>query len=213
MVNDPALINITITDYHMATKRLNSSYTLETINPADTVTLDTSLVTVTGNLVVLGVQTVVESTTTQVVDPVITLNQGESGSGVTSGYAGIEVDRGSGTDVKLVWAESLGQWQVSNASGVYANIGGLNVDTLPTLSGNLNTRNFQIYSSTSDTVLLNDNVAIATTSVAPTALTNNVVVYASTISGGGSGLYTSTAQGNNELATKSAAIKYSIIFG
>lgn len=197
----------------MATKRLNSSYTLETISPTDTVTLDTSLVTVTGNLVVLGVQTVVESTTTQVVDPVITLNQGESGSGVTSGYAGIEVDRGLGTDVKLVWTESIQQWQVSNASGVYANIGGVGVDTSPTLAGNLNTRSFQIYSSTGDAVLINDNVAIATTSVAPSAITNNVVVYASTVSGGGSGLYTATSEGNNELATKSAAIKYSIIFG
>lgn len=196
-----------------ATKRLNSSYTLATINPADTVTLDTSLVTVTGNLVVLGVQTVVESTTTTVVDPIITLNQGESGTGVTSVYAGIEVDRGLATDVQLRWNETLRTWQVSNTAGTFANIGGLTTDTAPSLSGNLDVKNFQIYNSLNSVVHFNDNVAIATTGVAPGAISNNVVVYASTVSGGGSGLYTASTNGNNELATKSAAIKYSIIFG
>lgn len=196
-----------------ATKRLNSSYTLATINPADTVTLDTSLVTVTGNLVVLGVQTVVESTTTTVVDPIITLNQGESGTGVTSVYSGIEVDRGLATDVQLRWNETLRTWQVSNTAGTFANIGGLTTDTAPSLSGNLDVKNFQIYNSLNSVVHFNDNVAIATTGVAPGAISNNVVVYASTVSGGGSGLYTASTNGNNELATKSAAIKYSIIFG
>lgn len=195
------------------TKRINGNYRLQTINSSDTVTLDTSLVTVTGNLVVLGVQTVVESTTTQVVDPIITLNQGESGSGVTSGYAGIEVDRGLATDVQLRWNEALNAWQVSGSTGTFSNIGGLSTDATPSLSGNLDVKNYQLYNSLNSVVYFNDNVSIATTSVAPTAITNNVVVYASTVSGGGSGLYTASTNGNNELATKSAAIKYSIIFG
>jgi hypothetical protein len=196
-----------------ANKRLNTSYTLTTVNSGDSVTLDTSLVTVTGNLVVLGVQTVVESTTTTVVDPIITLNQGESGTGVTSGYSGIEIDRGLATNVQFRWNESAQAWQVSNASGTFANIGGLATDSAPVLSGNLDVKNFQIYNSLNSVVHFNDNVAIATTSVAPGAISNNVVVYGSTVGGGGSGLYTATASGNNELATKSAAIKYSIIFG
>ena len=195
------------------TKRINGNYKLQTINSSDTVTLDTSLVTITGNLVVLGVQTVVESTTTQVVDPIITLNQGETGSGVTSGYAGIEIERGLATDVQLRWNESLKTWQVSGSTGTFSNIGGLSTDATPSLSGNLDVKNYQIYNSLNSVVYFNDNVAIATTNVEPSSITNNVVVYASTVSGGGSGLYTASTNGNNELATKSAAIKYSIIFG
>jgi hypothetical protein len=205
-----------------ANKRLNTSYTLTTINNSDSVTLDTSLVTVTGNLVVLGVQTVVESTTTTVVDPTITLNQGETGSGVTGVYSGIEVDRGLATDVQIRWNESTKTWQIGDQYGYYSNIAytsgsgaasTLSTDPNPSISGNLNTWNYAIYSNTQPVVYFNDNIAVSTTSVAPTAITNNVVVYGSDVSGGGSGLYTATASGNNELATKSAAIKYSIIFG
>jgi len=206
------------------TKRLSGNYTVATPTNG-TITLDTGslagTVVVTGNLVVQGVQTVVESTTTQVVDPTITLNQGESGTGVTAGYAGIEVDRGLGTDVQLRWNEAFLKWQVSDQTGAFANIAAstgtflsqVAEDTTPSLGGNLDIQNYQIYNSQGAVVQFNNNLAIATTSVAPTAIANNVVVYSSTVSGGGSGLYTSTASGNNELATKSAAIKYSIIFG
>jgi len=202
-------------------KRLSTSYTIQTLNNTDTVTLDTSRVTITGNLSVLGVTTYVESTTTQVKDPIMQLNQGETGSGVTTGSSGIEVDRGSGTDVQLVWNETVKTWQISDHYGVYSNIlastgsfyPSLGADPAPLISGNLNLQSYALWSNTSPVLYHNGNLAISTTSVAPTAIVNNVVVYASTVSGGGSGLYTSTADGANELATKSAAIKYSIIFG
>jgi hypothetical protein len=110
---------------------------------------------------------------------------------------------------------------VSDQSGSFANIAAstgtflasVSEDLAPELGGSLDTKNFAMYNSTDSVVYFNDNVAIATTSVAPTAISNNVVVYASTVTGGGSGLYTASTNGNNELATKSAAIKYSIIFG
>ena len=206
------------------TKRLSGDYTIAT--PTDgTITLNTGslagTVVVTGNLVVQGVQTIVESTTTQVVDPTITLNQGESGTGVTSGYAGIEVDRGLATDVQLRWNESFKKWQVSDQTGAFSNIASstgtflsaVSDDVTPSLGGNFDTKNYSVYNSLNSVVYFNDNVAIATTSVAPTAITNNVVVYASTVGGGGTGLFTASTNGNNELASKSAAIKYSIIFG
>ena len=202
-------------------KRLSTSYTIQTLNNTDTVTLDTSRVTITGNLSVLGVTTYVESTTTQVKDPIIQVNQGETGTGVTGGAAGIEVDRGLGTDVQLIWNETFKSWQISDHYGVYSNISAtsgsfyptLGADPAPLISGNLNLQSYALWSNTSPVLYHNGNLAISTTSVAPNAIANNVVVYASTVSGGGSGLYTSTADGANELATKSAAIKYSIIFG
>ena len=203
-------------------KRLNTSYTIQTVNNTDIVTLDTSKVTITGNLDVLGVTTYIESTTTQVKDPIMQLNQGETGSGVTSGSAGIEVDRGTATyDVQLIWSETFKRWQISDHYGVYSNISAttgsfyptLGADPAPLISGNLNLQSYALWSNTSPVLYHNGNLAISTTSVAPNAIANNVVVYASTVSGGGSGLYTRTSSGANELATKSAAIKYSIIFG
>lgn len=205
-----------------ANKRLNTSYTLTTINNSDTVTFNTSLVTVTGNLVVLGAQTAIETQNTTIWDNIITLNAGLSPSVSPTLNAGIEVDRGTVANVALRWNESAKSWQITDEFGVYSNIAytsgsgaatSLATDPNPSISGNLNTWNYAIYSNTQPVVYFNDNIAVSTTSVAPTSIVNNVVVYGSTVSGGGSGLYTATSSGNNELATKSAAIKYAIIFG
>ena len=205
-----------------AFKRLSTSYTLSTVNSSDTVTFNTSQVTVTGNLVVLGAQTAIETTNTTLKDNIIVLNDGEVGAGVSSGTAGILVARGSLTNVGLRWSETVKSWQIADQTGLYSNIAystgpgassSLLTDPNPSVSANLNMWNYAIYSNTQPVVYFGDNVALTTTSVAPSAITNNVVVYASTVSGGGSGLYTTTASGSNELATKSAAIKYSIIFG
>lgn len=205
-----------------ANKRLNTSYTLTTINNSDTVTFNTSMVTITGNLTVLGAQTAIETVNTTLKDNIIVLNDGETGAGVSSGLAGIQIARGTSPNVFLRWNETVKAWQITNDGAVYSNIaytsgGGasasLLTDPSPSISGNLNTWNYAIYSNTQPVVYFNDNVAISTTSTAPNAITNNVVVYASTVSGGGSGLYTATSTGANELATKSAAIKYAIIFG
>lgn len=205
-----------------ANKRLNTSYTITTVNSSDSVTLNTSLVTVTGNLVVLGAQTAIETTNTTIWDNIITLNAGLSPNVAPSLNAGLEVDRGTQSNVGLRWSETTKTWQISDQYGYYSNIsytGGsgsvstLATDPAPAISGNLNTWNYAIYSNTAPVVYFNDNIAVSTTSVAPTAITNNVVVYASAVGSGGSGLYTATSAGNDELATKSAAIKYSIIFG
>lgn len=205
-----------------ANKRLNTSYTLTTINNTDTVTFDTSLVTVTGNLVVLGAQTAIETTNTTIWDNIITLNGGLSPGNPPTLNAGVEVDRGTEANVALRWNETLKTWQITDEFGYYSNISytaglgsatSLANDPAPSISGNLNTWNYSIYSNTQPVVYFNDNVAVSTTNVAPSAITDNVVVYASSVSGGGSGLYTASTNGNNELATKSAAIKYSIIFG
>lgn len=210
------------------TKRINTSYTLKTINASDSVTMDTSLVTITGNLVVLGSQAAISTTNTTLFDNVITLNAGLSPSTAPTLNAGIEVDRGTQANVQLRWNETVKAWQVTNNGSTYANIAtiasglspstpsltAVSQDTAPVLGGNLDVQSYQIYSSTSNYIVHNDNIAMATTSVAPTALAGNTVIYTSTAGGGGSGLYTVQSTGaTNELATKSAAIKYSIIFG
>lgn len=60
--------------------------------------------TVTGNLTVQGITTSVQTQT--VADNKITLNNGETGAGVTAGIAGILVDRGTLPDYRFIFQES-----------------------------------------------------------------------------------------------------------
>lgn len=52
-------------------------------------------VTVEGDLIVKGQQSIIESQTVEVADNTLLLNKGEVGPGVTKGFAGIEIDRGT----------------------------------------------------------------------------------------------------------------------
>lgn len=207
------------------TKRVHGDYTIKSVGlNVDEFTIDRfSQVTINGDLVVTGNTTQVATTNTTINDNLIILNQGETGAGVTRLFSGIQVDRGSLGNVALRWNDSIEKWQITSNGTYFSNIASFQTtpfisnvaeDATPTLGGNLDVRNYQIYSSTSDTVVFTDNVAIAQTSVAPTTLSGNVVMYAQTAGGGGSGLYVNNeSYTEQELATKSKAITYSIIFG
>ena len=71
---------------------------------------DTNLI-VNGDLTVTGTTTTVNSTDTLVADNLITLNAGETAAGVTSGAAGIEVDRGTEDNASLQWNEVDDVWE------------------------------------------------------------------------------------------------------
>jgi Collagen triple helix repeat (20 copies) len=71
---------------------------------------------ISGNLDVKGSTTMIESTNTTIKDNIITLNKGESGSGVTLNSAGIEIDRGNLTYQRLIWNESTGKWAAGPVS-------------------------------------------------------------------------------------------------
>ena len=76
-------------------------------------------VTITGGLTVAGTTTTVSSTNTLVADSLITLNEGETGAGVTGNIAGIEIDRGTQPIARFVWDDSTDDWraQVQQTSG------------------------------------------------------------------------------------------------
>lgn len=67
-------------------------------------------VVISGNLTVSGTQTTVNTTDTAIKDNEIVLNEGELGAGVTLNDAGLRVERGSLTDVRIGWRESLGKF-------------------------------------------------------------------------------------------------------
>jgi hypothetical protein len=62
--------------------------------------------TVAGNVTFNGTATTVNSTTVTTTDNIIVLNNGEAGNGVTSGRAGIRVDRGDAIDYEIVFDET-----------------------------------------------------------------------------------------------------------
>jgi hypothetical protein len=61
--------------------------------------------TINGNLTVLGNSVTMSVSNMTVEDNIITVNKDETGSGVSLGYAGMQVDRGSFADARLVWDE------------------------------------------------------------------------------------------------------------
>ena len=95
--------------------------------------------TVNGNLTVKGSLTSLQTTNTTINDNTVTLNKGETGSGVTLGTSGLEVDRGTaGANATLLWTESANAWifklGTSNANLVAGN---LSITNDANISGNL----------------------------------------------------------------------------
>ena len=82
-----------------------------TVQSGGVITLDTGsetgYVKVTGDLVVEGDTTTVQSENLRVRDNIIELNDGETGAGVTLNTAGIKIDRGTETDVNILYDENL----------------------------------------------------------------------------------------------------------
>ena len=75
---------------------------------------------VTGNLTINGTQTTVNTETLTVDDNIIILNN--NASGTPSEDAGIQVNRGSSSDVLLKWNETTNRWEFSNDGSTYFNL-------------------------------------------------------------------------------------------
>jgi len=107
-----------------SSKIVTGDYTIQSLN---------GKVRIIGDLVVTGAQTTVEQTT--ISDNVITLNAGQTGSAVSTTYpplassgsgtaaAGIEIDRGTGNKVSIVYNETAQAWYYTNDGLTFQNIG------------------------------------------------------------------------------------------
>lgn len=73
--------------------------------------------TVAGNLTITGTTTTVQSTNLVITDNIVLLNNGEGGAGVTLGTSGLQIDRGSLSDARLVFDESTDSFNVSYDDG------------------------------------------------------------------------------------------------
>lgn len=94
--------------------------------------------TVSGNLTVQGTTTSIETTNTNITDNIIELNSGETGTGVTLGTSGIEIDRGLADNRSFLWDETVDKWTLGTqtfvAGTVEANLTG---DVTGNVDGNV----------------------------------------------------------------------------
>lgn len=98
--------NITTSGY----LRGPATFTIDPATHAD----NTGTVVIAGNLTVNGTQTTVNSNTVNIGDAIMTLNSDEAGT--PSANAGIEVERGTATNVSLLWNEGSDYFQINDGS-------------------------------------------------------------------------------------------------
>jgi hypothetical protein len=90
----------------------NGDYTIQ-VQPGGNIVLNTGFdqgtVTITGDLLVAGTTTTINTENMTVEDNIIVLNSGETGAGITLDESGIRIDRGAFVDAYMVFDEDL-QW-------------------------------------------------------------------------------------------------------
>ena len=80
-----------------------------------------SNLTVSGDLTVSGNTTTINTANLFIEDNIILLNSGETSTPTLN--AGIEVERGTSTNVSIRWNESTDKWEFTNDGSTYTNLG------------------------------------------------------------------------------------------
>ena len=208
------------------TQRFSDNYKLESIGGAGTVEIEATTLTVTGNLVVAGTNTAVNSTDLDIADKTIVLNKGETGAGVTSPvHSGIEIDRGTLTNTGLRYNDTSNKWELTNDGSTWADIlagasvGILNVveDITPQLGGALDVNGQTITSASNGDIVVDPNgtgqlkinhaISLHNESD-PSATADYNKLYAKTPSEGGSGVFFVNSTTSDELVSKTEAMVF-----
>jgi hypothetical protein len=213
------------------TQRFSDNYKLESIGGSGTVEIEATSLTVTGNLIVAGSSTEVNSTDLAITDKTIVLNKGESGAGVTSPvHAGIEIERGSLTNVGVRYNDTSDKWELTNDGSTWSNIlsgataGILNVveDITPQLGGALDVNGNMITSASNGDIIIDPNgtgllkinheVSLQEQGSDPSSTSSYNKLYAKTPSEGGSGVFFVNSTTSDELVSKTKAMVFALIF-
>ena len=212
------------------TKRISTGdYNLTTAATAANVVVTTSTFKIFGNLFVQGNSTIINVANISTADPTITLN-----SNVIvpfQGNSGIEINRGVGyAKPALFWNETVLSWQtVTNIANVstFNNIGSVATGVASQLAYYI-ASNSTVFSTGANLTwnganLLNITGNVETSGIRldninvtpPPAIATTINVIGNTAgnSSGGTGIYFNNNTESGELASKTKAIAYSIIFG
>ena len=117
-----------------------SSLTIDPATHGD----NTGTVVIAGDLTVNGTTTQVNSNTVNIGDNILVLNSDEAGT--PSQNSGIEIERGTSTNVAFRWNETTDKWQFTNDGSSYIDLGESDLvgDTTPQLGGDLDTNSKNI---------------------------------------------------------------------
>jgi hypothetical protein len=195
----------------------------QAIGASDSVTF--AGLTVSGNLTVNGTTTTVNTETINLADNIIVINSNEAGTPSQNG--GIEVERGTSTNVSLLWNETSDRWTFTNDGSTYHNllIGGEYLDST-TVTGVIDSAYVQArqteqdfaYSSLTGAPFILDSTNVtnlvaanSVDSVAVIALIDSAYVQARQSAGGGSGL--DSAAANNLIDAKVQVLDVADIVG
>lgn len=94
---------------HISSDGSDHSFLNQSVTTTSNVTFND--VVISGDLIVMGDTTTLNVETVVVEDPLITLNNGEPGSDVSTGFSGIQVDRGSATTHAILFRASDDTWR------------------------------------------------------------------------------------------------------
>ena len=127
-----------------------SSLTIDPATHGD----NTGTVVIAGDLTVNGTTTQVNSNTVNIGDNILVLNSDEAGT--PSQNSGIEIERGTSTNVAFRWNETTDKWQFTNDGSSYIDLGESDLvgDTTPQLGGNLASNGNDILMADNDKVIL-----------------------------------------------------------
>ena len=210
----------------MATyKNTSGDYTITANNGDGTITLN-------GDVTITGTSTSVDETNLTIEDKLITLNDGETGAGISgTGTSGIEVERGTATNARLVFDESDDTWKVDTGSGsltalmLGSGTGLTDIvdDTTPQLGGNLDVNGNSISSVSNNNVVIAPNgtgmlridaeVELEIQASDPTAQAGYQHLYGKAVGNGGSGVFFQNPDGTvDELVSKTKAMVFGLIF-
>jgi len=110
-------VNVSVANLQARLGEISTATTMGTGASADfTFASD---VVVTGDLTVNGTTTTVNSETVEIADNILTLNSNVTGSPTEN--AGIEIERGTSTNVTVRWNESTDRWEFTNNGTNYYN--------------------------------------------------------------------------------------------
>lgn len=185
-----ALVNTTATTVNFA-----GAATTVSIGAATGTTTVNNALTVAGDLTVSGTTTTVNTETINLADNVITLNSNEAGT--PSQNAGIEVERGTSTNVAFQWNETTDVWEYTVDGTNYIPVVGTTASqtlTNKTISGASNT-----LSNIGNGSLTNSAITLGGTSVSlgGAFTATNMLDAIKTVDGAGSGLDADLLDGNS----------------